>query len=84
MFSVSRMFRSQNGGNSWEPQSRGLPENCYESILRGALSLDSRDPCGVYFGTTSGTVFGSDDGGESWSELVRSLPKILCVAAFEV
>ena len=47
------------------------------------MSLDKLAPCGVYFGTTGGSVFGSADGGDSWSQLVADLPKILCVEAFE-
>ena len=33
-------------------------------------------------GTTGGSVYGSNDRGESWSQLTRDLPKILCVEAF--
>jgi hypothetical protein len=61
-----------------------LPQNFYGNVLRGAMDLDPLSPCGVYFGSTSGFVYGSADRGESWLELARSLPKILCVAAFEV
>ena len=44
--------------------------------------VDTHDPCGVYFGTTGGSVYGSADRGESWSRLTGDLPKILCVEAF--
>ena len=78
------VYCSDDRGDSWRGLSTGLPENFYGNVLRGAMDLDSLDPCGVYFGSTSGMVYGSSDRGESWHELARSLPKILCVAAFEV
>lgn len=77
------VYRSRDDGASWQGLSRGLPSGCYANVLRGAMSLDEMDPCGVYFGTTGGAVFGSADGGESWLRLVADLPKVLCVEAFE-
>jgi photosystem II stability/assembly factor-like uncharacterized protein len=75
-----RVYRSRTGGNEWEPLTKGLPqENCYVNVLRDAMSVDSLDPCGVYFGTTGGQVYGSPDGGDSWSALVRDLPAVLSV-----
>jgi photosystem II stability/assembly factor-like uncharacterized protein len=80
-----RVYRTRDGGERWEPLERGLPaEPRYTSVLRGAMSVDRLDPCGVYVGTTSGHVFASADRGESWSELGCTLPKIRCVEAFRV
>ena len=76
------VYRTRDGGEQWSPLSAGLPESCYANVLRGAMALDHRSPCGVYFGTTSGALYGSVNGGDSWAELVRDLPKILCVEAF--
>jgi hypothetical protein len=33
----------------------------------------------VYFGTTGGQVYGSSDGGDSWTPIVRDLPAVLSV-----
>jgi photosystem II stability/assembly factor-like uncharacterized protein len=80
-----RVFRTRDGGERWESLDRGMPaEPRYTSVLRGAMSIDHMDPCGVYFGTTSGHVFASRDRGDSWQELPCTLPKILCVEAFQV
>ena len=80
-----RVYRTRDGGELWEGLDRGLPsEPRYTSVLRGAMSVDRLDPCGVYVGTTSGHVFASRDRGESWTELPCTLPKILCVEAFQV
>jgi hypothetical protein len=35
----------------------------------------------VYFGTRSGEVWGSADGGRRWDQLVSHLPDVLCVRA---
>jgi hypothetical protein len=76
-----RVYRSRSGGNDWEPLSTGLPqENCYVNILRDAMSVDTLDPCGVYFGTTGGQVYGSANAGDSWNAIVRDLPAVLSVA----
>jgi hypothetical protein len=75
-----RVYRSRSGGNEWEPLDRGLPQSdCYVNVLRDAMSVDSLDPCGVYFGTTGGQVYASADAGENWSPIVRDLPAVLSV-----
>jgi len=75
-----RVYRSRTGGNEWEPLTKGLPQkNCYVNVLRDAMAVDSLDPGGVYFGTTGGQVYGSPDGGDSWTAIVRDLPSVLSV-----
>ncbi len=75
-----RVYRSRVGGNEWEPLTKGLPQqDCYVNVLRGAMAIDTLDPCGVYFGTTGGQVYASPDGGEQWSPIVRDLPAVLSV-----
>ena len=75
-----RVYRSRSGGNEWEPLTKGLPqENCYVNILRDAMSVDTLDPCGIYFGTTGGQVYCSPDGGDNWQPIVRDLPAVLSV-----
>jgi hypothetical protein len=77
-----RVYRSRVGGNEWEPLTKGLPQSdCYVNVLRGAMSIDTLDPCGVYFGTTGGQVYASADGGDSWTAIVRDLPAVLSVEA---
>jgi photosystem II stability/assembly factor-like uncharacterized protein len=77
-----RVYRSRSGGNDWEPLTRGLPQqHCYVNVLRDAMSVDSLDPCGLYFGTTGGQVYASADAGDSWEPIVRDLPAILSVEA---
>ncbi len=75
-----RVYRSRNAGASWEPLTSGLPQqDAYETVVRDALSADAHDPAGIYFGTRSGKLYGSADGGESWSRIAEALPAIVCV-----
>jgi len=75
-----RVYRSRTGGNEWEALTNGLPQSdCYVNVLRDAMSIDSLDSCGVYFGTTGGQVYASADAGDTWTAIVRDLPAVLSV-----
>jgi photosystem II stability/assembly factor-like uncharacterized protein len=75
-----QVYRSRTGGNDWEALTKGLPQsNCYVNVLRDAMSVDSLDSCGIYFGTTGGQVYASNDTGDSWNAIVHDLPPVLSV-----
>ncbi len=75
-----RVYRSRSGGNDWEPLTDGLPQrDCYVNVLRDAMAVDSLDSCGIYFGTTGGQVYVSNNAGDSWKPIVRDLPSVLSV-----
>jgi hypothetical protein len=75
-----RVYRSRTGGDEWEALTQGLPQSdCYLNVLRDAMAVDSLDPCGIYFGTSGGQVYGSADDGDSWQPIVRDLPPVLSV-----
>jgi BNR/Asp-box repeat len=77
-----RVFRSRSGGDEWEPLTNGLPQsNCYVNVLRDAMSVDTLDKCGIYFGTTGGQVYASADSGDTWAPIVRDLPAVVSVEA---
>jgi photosystem II stability/assembly factor-like uncharacterized protein len=77
-----RVYRSKSGGNEWEAMTNGLPQaDCYVNVLRDAMTVDSLDKCGIYFGTTGGQVYGSSDAGATWTPIVRDLPAVLSVEA---
>src|SRR5919109_828986 len=73
------VYRTADGGASWKLVSDGLPEPAWGAVMREGLSYDRLDPPGVYFGTQSGSIFASTDGG--WTEVARQLPPILSVEA---
>lgn len=75
-----RVYRTHNGGSSWEPLTHGLPQkNALETVLRDCLATDSADPAGIYFGTRSGKLYGSHDEGKSWQLIHEGLPAIVSV-----
>ncbi|MFH8367218.1 WD40/YVTN/BNR-like repeat-containing protein [Streptomyces sp. NPDC018031] len=77
-----RVYRTEDAGASWSPLSAGLPaDDHYGVVLRDALRTDDADPAGVYFGNRNGEVFASEDEGDSWRQLARHLPDVLCVRA---
>jgi photosystem II stability/assembly factor-like uncharacterized protein len=74
-----RVYGTRDAGLTWTASGDGLPAEAYLTILRQAFTADDRDPLGLYFGATSGEVFGSADGGSSWSVVARDLPAVLSV-----
>jgi hypothetical protein len=77
-----RVYRSRTGGKEWEELNKGLPQrDCYVNVLRDAMTVDSLDSCGLYFGTTGGQVYASADDGDSWNPIVRDLPAVVSVEA---
>ena len=77
---AAAVWRSRDGGNSWEAMRDGLPQkDCYFTVLRQAMGTDRAREAGIYFGTNSGSVFFSPDAGDSWQEIARHLPTVLSV-----
>ena len=77
------VYASDDDGDSWSVAGSGWPEDPgYGIVLRGAMTTDAQDPLGIYAGTTSGEVWGSVDGGDTWRRLPGTYPRILTVAAF--
>jgi len=75
-----RVYRTRNAGESWEPLTRGLPQKgAYETVLRDAITADSLDPAGIYFGTRSGQLYCSADEGKTWKKILEGLPPVVCV-----
>jgi BNR/Asp-box repeat len=68
----------------WVMMSRGLQSPAYYGVYREGMSTDKEDPCGVYFGTNTGQLFASADGGTNWSKVTDGLPPILSVTASAV
>jgi photosystem II stability/assembly factor-like uncharacterized protein len=75
-----RVYRTKNAGKTWKPMKRGLPQkDAFETVLRDAMAADTLPKAGLYFGTRSGKVFGSRDGGSSWKLVADGLPPVLSV-----
>jgi hypothetical protein len=79
------VWRTRDAGSSWEQLGRGLPaENAYVGVLREGMTIDRDDSPGLYFGTSTGQLFGSLDEGESWSQLGGLFPGITSVTVAAV
>jgi photosystem II stability/assembly factor-like uncharacterized protein len=79
------VWRTTDAGATWEAQREGLPgANCFFTVLRQAMTTDRAAAPGVYFGTNTGSVFASRDGGATWDEIARHLPTVLCVEAADL
>src|SRR5919198_1413768 len=74
-----RVYETGDAGASWTARADGLPRDAYLTILRQAFGHDGRDPLGLYFGATSGDVYGSADGGATWSTVGRGLAPVVSV-----
>ena len=76
--STRRATRARAG-----PRGDGLPaDNAYLTVLREAFDwIGEGAALELYFGATSGTVFGSADAGASWFNVATSLPPVLSVTA---
>lgn len=76
------IYRTRDAGQSWTRLDRGLPPaNAWFTVFRQAMTADSEDPVGVYFGTTCGEIWGSADEGESWKTISRHLPHVYALEA---
>ncbi len=74
------VYRSRNGGGSWQRLDQGLPRaQAWLTVLRQAMCADAEPRIGVYFGTTQGEVWSGANGGESWRCIARHLPEIYSV-----
>jgi photosystem II stability/assembly factor-like uncharacterized protein len=79
------VWRTRDGGESWQELTRGLPqEHAHLGVLRAAMAIDRHDTPGLYFGTSTGQLFASTDEGDSWTELADHLPPIWSVEVAQV
>ncbi len=75
-------YRTQSGGSKWEKLSTGLPKKVHNCVLRDSMAADQLQPSGLYFGTTTGEVYGSNDGGDTWSDLVKGAGRVQGLVSF--
>jgi hypothetical protein len=78
-----RVYETRDGGSTWTAKGQGLPsQDAYLTVLRQAFTRAGQGPdLELYFGSTSGEVFGSADAGDSWSSVASRLPPVFSVVA---
>jgi hypothetical protein len=71
--------RTQDAGKTWEVLREGLPqEHAYDLTFRHALDVDESGER-VAFGSTTGSLWVSENGGDSWMHVSAHLPQIYAV-----
>jgi photosystem II stability/assembly factor-like uncharacterized protein len=79
------VYVTRNAGKTWKRQDEGLPQQqAWWTIKRQAMTGDTRDPVGLYVGTTSGEVWASRDEGASWQNIARHLPEIYALEVAQI
>jgi photosystem II stability/assembly factor-like uncharacterized protein len=73
------VIRTRDGGKTFEQLSEGLPqEHAYDLVFRHALDVDETGER-LAFGSTTGSLWISEDGGDSWRCVTNHLPPIHAV-----
>jgi hypothetical protein len=71
--------RTRDGGKTFDVLREGLPQqHCYDLIYRHALAV-SDDGEALLMGSTTGSVWLSENGGNSWVTVSNSLPPVYAV-----
>lgn len=71
--------RTRDGGKSFEVLRNGLPqEDAYDICYRHGLDVDETGER-LAFGTTTGGLWVSEDGGDSWQAIAYHLPPVYAV-----
>ena len=78
-----RVYETRDAGATWTARGDGLPgPDAYLTVLRQAFASAGEGPgLALYFGATSGDVFGSADAGATWFTAAASLPPVSAVTA---
>jgi len=71
--------RTRDGGRSFETLRDGLPQqHCYDLVYRHGLDV-AGDGRSLLLGSTTGNLWASSDGGDSWTAVALNLPPINAV-----
>lgn len=71
--------RTRDGGKSFQALRQGLPqEHAYDIVYRHALDVDGTGDR-LAFGSTTGSLWVSEDSGESWSGVNAHFPPVYAV-----
>jgi hypothetical protein len=71
--------RTRDGGKTFEVLRDGLPQrHAYDIVFRHGLDVDSSGER-LAMGSTTGSLWVSENGGDSWQSVSSHFPPILCV-----
>lgn len=70
--------RTKDGGKTFDILTDGLPqEHCYDIVFRHGLDVDGTGER-LVMGSSTGSLWVSENGGESWDCVSTHLPQIYC------
>lgn len=73
------VLKTEDGGKTFRRITAGLPPRpCFDLVYRHALDVDG-DGRDLAFGSTTGNLWASGDGGERWQVVSNHLPPIYCL-----
>jgi len=71
--------RTRDAGASWDVLDRGLPQkDAYDLVFRHALAIDATGKK-LVFGSTTGSLWTTENGGDEWTKVSSHLPPIYAV-----
>ncbi len=71
--------RTRDGGQSFDQLATGLPQSdAYHLVYRHGMGVDSSGER-IAIGSTTGALWISENGGDSWDSISKDLPPIYCV-----
>ena len=71
--------RTRDGGKTFDVLTEGLPqEHAYDLTFRHALDIDESGDR-LAFGSTTGSVWVSEDQGDTWQTVTTQLPPVYSV-----
>jgi photosystem II stability/assembly factor-like uncharacterized protein len=71
--------RTRDGGRTFDVLTSGLPQrHAYDLVFRHCLDIDSTGDV-LAFGSTTGSLWATDDAGDSWQTVTNHLPPVYCV-----
>ena len=71
------LLRTEDQGETWTRMTNGIPgENPY---MISGIDIHPNDPDTLFASFTNGSVYATDDGGESWREIVSGLDRVFGV-----
>ncbi len=74
--------RTRDGGKSWETLRKGLPQrDAYDLVYRHGLDVDAEGRQ-LAMGSTTGSLWVSEDAGDAWQLVNAHLPPIYAVSLY--
>jgi photosystem II stability/assembly factor-like uncharacterized protein len=74
-WSSSGLWKSTDRGETWAAATNGLTDTAVTGLV-----FHPTDPMTMYVGTVNGNIFGSTDGGASWSHVAQPINYIMTLA----